>query len=91
MPIPFPYTMNVLNKWFFAVPSQFNGILDLSRVPKTATIFYHENRWWYELKTGQRYLRQRESIFNELKKSTDCLKFAEGPFGKNFSPSSYSF
>lgn len=78
--------MTESNVWLFAVPTQLNGTLDASGVPKSANIYYHENRWWYELKTGQAFtneLHQRESNFNKIRTAHGGLDFASGPFGKN--------
>jgi hypothetical protein len=80
--------MNEPNVLIFTVPSQVDGTPNVSNVPKTATIFYHGNRWWFELKIGQMWnneLRQRESNLNTLIKCADPLTCALGPFGKKFS------
>lgn len=83
--------MNDSHIWLFRVPSSgLNGMPDISCVPKVATIFYHRNQWWYEVKTGDarnNELDRHERVFNEFEQSRDHLDFALGPFSKNFSSS----
>jgi hypothetical protein len=92
--IPFSYTMNEQNSLLFAVPSQLNDALDVSGVPKAATIFYLEKRWWFELKVGQssgNELDKHKRDFDFLKQKSYGLNIAAGPFGKKFPVFSYDF
>jgi hypothetical protein len=88
------YTMNEPYILVFDFPHDFDNTLNMSGVPKAATIFYHENRWRFELKTGQARddeLKQRISNFAKLRQPSNPLDIASGPFGKKFPPSSYVF
>jgi hypothetical protein len=85
--IRFLYDMDESNFMIFSAPLEVNNMLNASKMPKSATLFYHENRWWYELKTGKELdneLCQRESSFSRLRKTSGRLDVALGPFGKKF-------
>ena len=85
--VPLLYNMNEPNFMIFAVPREISNTLNASEMPKSATIFYHNNRWWYELKTGKALdneLCQRENSFSCLKSTPGRLDVALGPFGKKF-------
>jgi hypothetical protein len=86
--------MNEQNILTFEIPSKLNDTLNISGVPKAATIFCHENRWWFELKVGETWnneLDRRKKNFDWLKKECYDLNMALGPFGKKFSSNSYPF
>lgn len=87
------YTMAESMPLIFKVPSQSNSMLDVSNVPREATIFYHRNKWWYELKTRKTLndeLCKRESVFTEFDKLVKNQDFPLGPFGEKISFSLYS-
>jgi hypothetical protein len=82
------------NKLVFAISHEPNDRLDVSGVPKAATIFCHENRWWFELDTGESSnseLNRRKRNFDWFKQKSPGINIAAGPFGKTFLGSSYDF
>ncbi len=75
------------HKLVFAIAHEPNGKPDLSGVPKTATIFCHENRWWFELDTGEwsnNKLDRRKRNFDWFKQKSSGINIDPGPFGKKF-------